>query len=353
MKRVLIVAGGTGGHIFPALAVAEQLLSQGCEVSWLGAKYGLEAKLVPDKFPMTLMPMRGMRRSGLLAKLFMPWRMLVSLTRAFKIIRKLKPDVVLAMGGYVAAPAGLAAWLNRVPLVIHEQNAKAGLTNRLLARFAKVRMEAFSGALPGKGSITIGNPVRKGFLQVPSPESRYDIKQEKLKILVVGGSQGARAINRCLIETWQRREPLEDIQVWHQSGALDYEEVKSAYAELPIDAKVEAFIDDMVAAYRWADLVICRAGALTISEIATVGVASILIPYPYAADNHQVFNARYLSDHSAATLIQQADVTPAKMEQMLLEALNDKQSLLKMAQSAKKLAKLEAAEKVADQCMRC
>jgi len=315
MKCVMIVAGGTGGHIFPALAVAGQLQRQGYRVVWLGARYGLESKLVPEHYPIELINMKGLRRRGLLAKLIVPGQALFALVKAYFVIKRVKPDLVLTMGGYVTVPGGVAAWLRRLPLIIHEQNARAGLSNRLLAKIACLRLQAFAHTfVSSKPVITVGNPIRDSLLKLPKPEVRYvNNHGGALRVLIVGGSQGARAINQCMLATWGVYPALDQISVWHQTGELDYEPVRDAYQKVFKEAKVQAFIADVAQAYVWADVVICRAGAMTVSEIAAVGVASVMIPYPTAVDKHQYYNAQYLSEGGAALLIEQKQLSTQKM----------------------------------------
>jgi len=350
MKKIMIIAGGTGGHIFPALAVAEELKRQGFAVVWLGAHYGLEAKIIPQYFPLELIKVEGLRRRGWLAKLTAPWQILSSVMKAMQVMRRLKPDVVLAMGGYVAGPGGVAARISGVPLVIHEQNAKAGFTNRLLAKIAHTRFQAFSTAFK-ESAVTVGNPIRAALRQIEAPAVRY-ARQGPLRLLIVGGSQGARAINQCMIEVWQNFAEKNAIEIWHQTGELDFVEMQKAYQQLALPARVEPFIENMAEAYAWADLVISRAGAMSVSEIAAVGVASILIPFPYAVDDHQRYNAQYLACQEAAILLDQKQLTGTEVSRLLLYFIKDKQRLLNMALSANKLAFLDAAEKVARECVK-
>lgn len=352
MKRIMIIAGGTGGHIFPALAVADELKRQGIEVCWLGARYGLEAKIVGDRYPMKLVDVKGFRRRGWLAKLLSPWQVLKAIIRAYRIFADIQPDAVLTMGGYVAAPGGVAAWLHRLPLIMHEQNAKAGLTNRCLVRIAKVRLQAFTDAFTCKKTImTVGNPVRRDLMELPSPAERLAEHQGLLRVLIVGGSQGARALNESVCELWSKSGWGDQVSVWHQTGQLDYVNINAIYQGLSVQAKVEPFIDDVAKAYAWADIVICRAGAMTISELAAVGAASVLVPYPSAVDDHQYYNARYLSKQGAAILLDQKQLSAEKLGSLLSRFIDDKQSLLKMAQSAKNLAYMDATERVAKACI--
>lgn len=353
MKRVMIIAGGTGGHIFPALAVAEQLKKQGIAVFWLGTRHGMEAKLVSDHYPMQFISVSGVRKKGVAAKLVAPMKLLLATIKAYHIIKATKPSVVLAMGGYVAAPGGLAAKLARVPLVIHEQNAKAGLTNRLLAKIANIVLQGFENAFNASViTKTVGNPVRDVMLSLPTPQQRFNYENRPLRVLVMGGSQGAQALNQCMVKVWEKFSEADSVEVWHQSGERELASMQAAYTALPIKAKVEAFIDEVAQAYAWADIIVCRAGAMTISELAAAGAASILIPYPFAVDQHQHYNARYLSDNGAAILIDQKELTPARMFEILQQRVDDRGSLLKMAQNAKKLAYEQAAQQVAQECIK-
>ncbi len=294
MKRILIIAGGTGGHIFPALAVAQAIQEHDVEVCWLGTRDGLEARLVPSKFPMHTISIKALRGMGIIRKLLMPWFLLLATLKAYRIIRKLKPNLVLGMGGYVSGPGGIAAWLARVPLIIHEQNSISGLTNRVLSKIAKTVLQAFPNTFHDKLNIeTTGNPVRPELTESPAPKERFAGRQGPLRILVLGGSRGARAINQQVVQALEQYPRKTDVMVWHQTGQMDYDHVKSMYETIPVEAKVSPFIDDIAHAYCWADIVVCRAGALTVSEIAAVGVGAIFIPYPFAVDDHQFHNSRY------------------------------------------------------------
>lgn len=343
-KRCLIIAGGTGGHIFPALAVAEILEKNACEIFWLGSCVGLEAKLVPEKYHLQQLSIKGIRGSGIIAKLLLPWRLFWAIAKAYRIIQRIKPDSVLAMGGYAAAPGGVAAWLARKKIIIHEQNAKAGLTNRYLAKLASVRLQAFEGALPQ--AITVGNPVRQNLFDLPRAKP-----SEPLKVLILGGSQGARPINRCILALCEQWQATNALRIWHQSGKTDFDYLQVRYQQLPVSVQLDPFITDMAKAYAWANIVIARAGAMTVSEIAAVGVASILIPYPYAADNHQYFNALSLSSAGSAILLPEPLMTVDVLTEYLQCFLRDQNELLKRGAFAKKFAFPNAAEKVANHCL--
>lgn len=290
-KRILILAGGTGGHIFPALAVARELKKEGLDVQWLGSKVGMESEIVLDEFPISTISVKAIRGKSLSSKLLSPFRLLLATWQAWRVVHRLNPDLVLGMGGFVSGPGGVAARLARKPLVIHEQNAIAGLTNRILSKTAKVVLQGFPNAFPKKvRAETIGNPVRPAILGLASPAERLRDREAPLRILVLGGSRGARAINQMMVRVLSQYPDEQALHVWHQVGKLDIETVQRSYRSIPVRTTVEVFIKNMAEAYSWADLVICRSGALTISEIAVAGLASILIPFPYAVDDHQYYN---------------------------------------------------------------
>ncbi len=347
------MAGGTGGHIFPALAVAQLLSQHSVEVFWLGSQIGLESKLVAPHFPIEYLSISGLRGKGIATKLLAPWRMLRATWQALRIMYRIKPDLVLGMGGFVTGPGGLAAWLLRKSLIIHEQNSVAGYTNRILARFAKEVFQAFPDAFSKSIPVqTIGNPIRKEIASVISPGERYHNRQGALRVLVLGGSQGARPINQQMIQALRQLNSLKDIEIWHQTGSLDYEQMQQDYESINVSAKLSAFIDDMVDAYSWADVAICRAGALTVSEIAAVGLASVLIPLPHAVDNHQYYNALYLAQAGAATIILQRDLSAARLNAILKESIQNRAMLYEMAEKARSIANPGATEMVVRACMR-
>ncbi len=348
VTRVLIMAGGTGGHVFPALAVAEELRARGAEVVWMGTRRGLEAQVVPPTgIPMEWISVSGLRGKGVLAWVVAPWRLLRAAGQALGVILRRRPMVVLGMGGFVTGPGGFVTWLLRLPLVIHEQNAVAGLTNRLLAPLAMRVMEAFPATFARK-AIHTGNPVRALIAELPPPELRFAERQGALRLLVLGGSLGARALNETLPAALAGLATRPD--VWHQAGAKLIDEARAAYQSAGVDARVEPFIADMAEAYAWADLVVCRAGALTIAELAAAGVGAILVPYPHAVDDHQTRNAAYLVEAGAAQLIQQRDLSVERMR-AALAALADRARLLTMASAARQCAKPEATRSVAELCM--
>ena len=358
VQRVLIMAGGTGGHVFPALAVAETLRAQGVEVIWMGTRKGLEADVVPRAgFDMEWVSISGLRGKGLSSWLLAPFKLAWAMAQSLAIIMRRRPMMVLGVGGFVTGPGGFVAWLLHRPLVIHEQNAVAGMTNRWLSHCATKVLEAFPGTFTARAKVvSTGNPVRAEIMTVPSPEQRMAGRTGKLNILVVGGSLGAQAFNQVVPETIKQMAPHCQPEIWHQAGKRHIDAARAAYQQAGITAaRVEPFIDDMAAAYAWADLVLCRAGALTVSELAVAGVASILVPYPYAVDDHQTHNAAYLVQAGAALLLPQSQLNT----QTLGAALNDycqtpdqgRARLLNMAMAARQLAKPAATHDVAQWCL--
>ena len=351
-KRIVIMAGGTGGHVFPALAVAELLMEQGWQVSWLGTQKGLESRVIPEQgIEIDWLSVAGVRGKGLTSKITAVFMLLKACVQAMKILRKRKPDVVLGMGGFVAGPGGLMAALLGIPLIIHEQNRVPGTTNRLLARMANQVLEAFPGSFGGKVKAkTTGNPLRKRFLTALEKEHRQP--ENEVRLLVVGGSQGAQILNEIAPEAvaeWQRSGlAAQSVQVTHQTGAVMLSQVESRYQALGINAKAHAFIEDMVAAYQWADLVICRAGAMTVSEVAAMGTPAIFIPLPTAIDDHQTANARYLTDAGAGLLLMQNELSPATLAEHISKALKN---LADMRVAAQHSARLDATAVVADYCI--
>jgi UDP-N-acetylglucosamine--N-acetylmuramyl-(pentapeptide) pyrophosphoryl-undecaprenol N-acetylglucosamine transferase len=352
-RPVLIMAGGTGGHVFPALAVADELSARGVPVSWLGTRRGLEARVVPAAgYTLSSIRVSGLRGKGLLRRLFAPFMLALAVFQSLVILLRLRPGSVLGMGGFASGPGGLVAWLLRCPLVIHEQNSVAGLTNRLLAPLARHVLEAFPGSLPAaRHAIHTGNPVRSAIAALPDPTQRLSGHAGALRLLVIGGSLGARALNQVVPQAVARL-PLNDRPlIHHQTGPADEADVREHYRELDNEARVEAFVEDMAAAYTWADLVVCRAGALTVAELCAAGVASILVPFPYATDDHQTGNARYLADAGAAVLVPQSELTEERLAQLLAGYSADREALLEMACRARELARPEAARQVAGFCL--
>jgi UDP-N-acetylglucosamine--N-acetylmuramyl-(pentapeptide) pyrophosphoryl-undecaprenol N-acetylglucosamine transferase len=346
VKTILIMAGGTGGHIFPGLAVAEQMRALGWEVVWMGARGGMEERLVPRHgYRTAWIRARAARGKGLLQKLLLPANLLYSFWESARYIRSLKPDVVLGLGGYVAFPGGMMASLLNRPLALHEQNAIAGLANRVLAQVSDKVMVAFPDAL--KGAEWTGNPVRAEIAAIAAPEERFRARQGRLRLLVVGGSLGAQALNEALPKALALMN--EKPQVVHQAGEKHLETLRANYAAAGVHGELLAFIDDMARRYAEADLVICRAGAVTIAELSAGGMASVLVPFPHAVDDHQTANARFLADRGAAILIQQRDLSPQRLAGLIGSL--DRPKLLQMAQKARAAGKPGAARIVAQRCM--
>lgn len=342
-KRLLVMAGGTGGHVFPAIAVAQQLQQQGWEICWLGTADRMEAQLVPKHgFPIQFIQISGIRDKGIGALLKAPFAILRAVLQAKKIIQQYRPHAVLGMGGYVSGPGGIAAKMCGVPVILHEQNAVAGLTNRWLAKIAKQVLQAFPTAFPQ--AEVVGNPVRAELFAMPSPQQRFTEREGKLRILVVGGSQGARVLNLTVPKVVNAL--AEKLEVRHQVGAGSTDYVTALYDENAKSAvKITEFIDNMAEAYAWADLVICRAGALTVSELAAVGTPAIFVPFQHQ-DRQQYLNATYLADVQAAKIIEQKELNA----EVLIELINqfDRESLMQMAITAKSMAKPQAAQRVAE-----
>lgn len=344
----MILAGGTGGHVFPGLAVADEMRSRGWEVVWMGSRGGMEARLVPAHgYRMAWIHARALRGKGLAAKLLLPLNLLLAFWQSARAIFAVRPDVVLGMGGYVAFPGGLMASLLAKPLAIHEQNAIAGLTNRVLRGVADRAFEAFPGAL--KNAEWTGNPVRAEIAGIALPAERYTSRSGPLKLLVVGGSLGAQALNyalpRALALIPQDARP----QVVHQSGKANLDALREHYGTAGVQGELVAFIDDMAERYAAADLVICRAGAITVAELCAGGVASVLVPFPHAVDDHQTANAMFLVGQGAALLLPQHEVAPEKLA-ALIGSL-DRQKLLAMAENARRLGKPDATRIVAERCI--
>ncbi len=350
---ILIMAGGTGGHVFPALAVARELRQHDEEIVWLGTRRGIEAELIPaENIPLEVTRVAGLRGKGLLTWLLAPFKLMVALFDAIAVVRRRRPKVVLGMGGFASGPGGLAAWLLRKPLVIHEQNSVAGLTNRLLAGFAREVLEAFPGSFSaGVRTRLVGNPVRPDIAALPAPAERLRDRSGALRILVLGGSLGAKALNETVPQAIALLDENARPEILHQAGKATLDVARAAYAESGVDATIEPFIADVAAAYAWADIAICRAGALTVSELAAAGLGAILIPYPSAVDDHQTTNARYLVDAEAAILMPQSELTPAKMAGEIRRCIDDRSVVLARAQRARELARPEATREVADLCL--
>ena len=352
MKTILIMAGGTGGHIMPGLAVADELHRRGWKVVWMGHPNGMEASLVPQHsggcYTMAEVRFDALRGKGLMRKLLLPLNILSGFVQAWKQLSRVRPDVVLGMGGFISFPGGMMAVLRGIPLVLHEQNSIAGLANKVLAKVADKVLTGFPDALPK--STWVGNPLRAAIAALPPPDERYGAREKagsKLNLLVIGGSLGAQALNETVPQALALLPEDERPAVVHQAGTKHIDTLQAAYAKAGVKANATAFIDDMAGAYGWADVVICRAGALTIAELAATGVASILVPFPHAVDDHQTSNARFLTQAGGAILLPQGELTAERLS--LVRNLLRPQ-LLEMALKARALAMPDAAQTVATVC---
>jgi UDP-N-acetylglucosamine--N-acetylmuramyl-(pentapeptide) pyrophosphoryl-undecaprenol N-acetylglucosamine transferase len=351
---VMIMAGGTGGHVFPALALARVLRAHSREVIWLGTRRGLEARVVPaEGFAIEWLSMSGMRGKGVVYLLKAPFILCRSIWEAFRIIQRHRPAVVVGLGGFVAAPGGLAAWLCRRPLLIHEQNAIAGYTNRMLSRLAREVLTAFPAAFAGhRKARLIGNPVRADIAALPPPAERFAGREGPARLLVVGGSLGAMRLNQAVPQALAKLAAAGlRFEVRHQSGEKHIDAAKAAYAAAGVQGEVTAFIADMAGCLGWADLVICRAGALTVAELAAAGVGAILVPYPHAVDDHQTHNAQFLVDAGAARRVADTTLTGESLAALLQPLLADRAKLLAMARAARALARTDAADKLYQACL--
>lgn len=348
IPTIVIMAGGTGGHVFPALAVAEELRGRGWRVSWLGTQTGLEGRVVPAHgIDIDWLSVSGMRGKGLLSKLLSAFRLLQACMQARRILRQRRPDVVLGMGGFVAGPGGLMAkWLG-IPLVVHEQNRVPGTTNRWLVKLAASKvLEAFPDSFPAAvGAVCTGNPLRKALQSLAEKSAWTPQASRALRILVLGGSQGAKVLNDNVPEALAG---LSNIAIKHQTGTAMRDEVAARYQNLGVNAEVLAFIDDMSAAYQWADLIVCRAGAMTVSEVAASGLPAIFVPLLHAIDDHQTANARFLTENGAALLLPQPELNAANLRKLINQAMT---SLPSMSRAAQKQARLHATQTVADICV--
>jgi len=350
----LIMAGGTGGHIFPGLAVAQELIANGWSLYWLGSKGGMEELIVgKNNIPLNLIDISGLRGNGLLGWLAAPFSLVKAVWQAAKVVNKTSPDVVLGFGGFVSGPGGFAAFILRKILIIHEQNAIAGLTNKVLSRFANRVFQAFPNTFIESREVeTIGNPIRKEIKSIAHVDEAEI--SECINVLVIGGSRGAQALNQNIPKILACYLDTDKIRVRHQCGEAGFEVTTNQYekyvSEVSAKVKVEKFIDDMAGAYLWADVVICRAGALTVSEIAAVGVVSILVPFPFAVDDHQTLNARWLVDNDAAILIQQSELLIDESIKEISDLLSNKKKIEQMSINAKNMAYLEATETMSLAC---
>lgn len=356
-KTLLVMAGGTGGHIFPGIAVADELKAQGWKIHWLGTADRMEAQIVPKHgYDISFINISGLRGKNLLTTLVMPLKLLRSLIQARRVIKAVKPDVVLGMGGYASAPGGLAAWLSKIPLIVHEQNAAAGLSNRLLARIANKVCCAFPNAfVSGIDVEVVGNPLRASIGQqaVVSENTEQNDRGSK-NILVVGGSLGAQILNKVMPDSFKDLSERDDKYcIWHQTGNNNQAQVTASYKQEYIDTgkvKVTEFITDIAAAYQWADIVICRAGALTVSELAMAATPAIFIPLPHAVDDHQTKNALYLVKRDAAKLLPQAELNNESITSLIIELFDQPQTLADMAKASLSAATSDASQKVAKLC---
>ena len=351
--KLLIMAGGTGGHVFPGLAVADKLQQQGWQIAWLGTANRMEAQLVPKYgYPIHFIDVAGVRGNGLLRKLKAPFQVLAAIWQAKKVMKSIKPDLVLGMGGFASGPGGIAAWLGNIPLILHEQNAAAGMTNRILSRFASHLLTAFPGLFTGNKGLEkkvklVGNPVRSSLI---ATEDRPIKMQGALNLLVVGGSLGAKVLNDTMPQAISALGLA--INVWHQAGKNMRQAVCDAYKPLALDdCRVNDFIDDMDAAYRWADLVVCRAGALTVSEVAAAGLPAIFIPLPHAVDDHQTKNALWLVENQAAQLLPQKQLTVTTLSDIIARLEKNREQLHSMGNNARAVAITNAAEQVSALCV--
>ena len=352
-RPILVMAGGTGGHVYPALAVARALQKKSQEVVWLGTLRGLESRVVPAAgIDIEWISIRGLRRKGVLAFVIAPLQMAWALLQALAVIFRRRPAAVLGMGGFVSGPGGVAAWLTRRPLIIHEQNAAAGLTNRLLARLARVVLQAFPGSFNSLANVeTVGNPVREDIAAVPEPGARYPGREGPLRLLVLGGSQGALSLNKtvpaALALLPENARPL----VRHQCGERTIDTARDAYDGSGIEVELLPFIEDMAAAYAWADLVVCRAGALTVAELCAVGLPALFIPYPSAVDDHQTANARAMVDADAAAIMQERDLTDQSLSDLLKDWLCERSVLQSRAARARALSRPDALQRISSICL--
>lgn len=352
-RPILVMAGGTGGHVYPALAVARELKARTVDVVWLGTRRGLEARVVPEAgIAIEWVSVRGLRRKAAPALLAAPFQLCLALLQSLKVMVRHRPAAVLGMGGFVSGPGGLAAWLTRRPLIIHEQNAVAGLTNRLLAHLARVVLQAFPGSFsPARGARTVGNPVREDIARIEDPATRFAKRAGPLRLLVLGGSQGSLHLNRIVPAALARLPSALRPEVRHQTGSRTLDVAREGYERHGVTAGLQPFIEDMAGAYAWADLVVCRAGALTVAELSAAGLPAILVPYPAAVDDHQTANARPLADAGAAAIVQEGDLCAESLSELLTSWLASREDLRTRAVHARALAKPHALAEIATLCL--
>lgn len=350
---VLILAGGTGGHVFPALAVARRLQAHQVPVVWLGTQRGLEARVVPAAgIDIEWVTIQGLRRQRFISWISLPLRLLIAMVQAWRVLRRRRPQATLAMGGFVSAPGGIVSWLMRTPLIVHEQNAVAGLTNRWLAQIADRVLCGFPEAFADiPGAKHVGNPVRAEILALAPPAQRYGTRSGRYRVLVIGGSQGAQIFNRVLPQALAQLPAELRPEIWHQAGRTQDQATQQAYDRAGVAARATAFIDDMAQAYAWADVVICRAGAMTLAELCAAGVAAILVPYPHATDDHQTANARFLAERQAAIHVSETEFSVAYIGELLRGFASARPTLQAMAERARGLATPDATEQVVRHCL--
>ena len=352
-RPIMILAGGTGGHVYPALAVARALQQQSQEVVWLGTHRGIESRVVPEAgIPIEWVAVSGLRGKGWLTLVLAPFKLLYALSQSLYVICKHRPAAVLGMGGFVSGPGGVAAWLTRRPLVIHEQNAISGLTNRLLARLARVVLQAFPGSFNAKfAAETVGNPVRADIASIDDPATRMAGREGPIRLLVLGGSLGALALNQIVPAALALLADESRPIVRHQTGQRTLDEARNAYRQHAIDADLSPYIEDMAEAYAWADLVICRAGALTVAELSAAGLPAIFVPFPSAVDDHQTANAQPMADAGAATVVQQSDLSDESLAGLLQSWLGSRETLLERARKSRSLARPDALRRITTLCL--
>ena len=352
-RPVMIMAGGTGGHIYPGLAVAASLRELNVPVVWLGSSGGMEERIVPPHdIPIDLLLISALRGRGLITLLLAPFRLLRAVLQALAVIRRRRPRCVLSMGGFAAGPGGLAAWLSRRPLVVHEQNRIPGMTNRVLAKLARRVMGGFPDCFPAAASVEyVGNPVRASISALAAPEQRFSAHQGRCRLLVLGGSQGARILNLTVPLALAQMEPSKRPLIRHQLGPRNLHEGQRNYAAAGVEARLESFIEDMAEAYAWADLVVCRAGALTIAELCAAGIGALLVPYVHAVDDHQTRNAEFMVAGGAAELIPETKLNPRLLYLRLESSLSSRKRLQNLARNARLLTKTDAAQRAARICL--
>ena len=352
MKMLMVMAGGTGGHIYPALAIAKQLQEKGISIVWLGTREGLEARVIPEQgIDIEWIDIKGVRGTGLMRWLKLPLQLSKAVIQALAIFNRRKPDALLSMGGFVAGPGGIAGRLRHIPLILHEANAIVGLTNKVLAKIATKVMVAFPNTRGlASDAEVVGNPVRKDIIQLHQHSSPVMNTEQKLRLLVVGGSQGAASLNRALPKAIDLIDLSIKPEIRHQTGKGRSEQVIADYRQLGLDVDVREYLDDIAASYQWADLIICRAGAMTIAEITMAGLPALVVPYPFSAGDHQIFNAQYLVENNAAELLLHEQLSSESLASKLSELLNDRDRLMQMSINSLALAKTDATAKAVKVC---